>query len=364
MPAPADDAKLAFLGKVATTLMSSLDYAETLQALADLAVPALGDWCAVDMVDDQEQCKRLAVAHSESEKIALAHTLWMEYPPSPADPSGVFQVVRTGQAEMMSQIPDELLVQGAKDARHLELIRKLGLASYVIVPLRARGRILGAVSLVHAESGRAYQPEDLAAIEDFSGLAALAVDNAQLVTKMERALTGEKNARLQAQTAEEGLQQFIDNLPTLAWTARPDGFIDNYNRRWYEYTGTTYEDMQGWGWESVHDPEALADVRERWQRSLGNGEPFEMEFTLKGADGQHRWFLTRVVPMRDTQGTIVRWFGTNTNIDEIRAAGALAQAVVEQSSETEQVIIDLRDAKERAEARIVELEKLLETRSA
>lgn len=163
-------------------------------------------------------------------------------------------------------------------------------------------------------------------------------------------------ARLRAEASEEALKTFIDNLPELAWTARPDGHIDYYNRRWYEYTGTTLETMQGWGWERLHDPHLLPLVLERWRRSLATGEPFEMEFTLRGADGVARWFLTRVVPSRDPSGRIVRWFGTNTNIDAIKSSAALTEAMAEQSRETRQALLDMRRARERAEARVAELE--------
>ena len=121
-----------------------------------------------------------------------------------------------------------------------------------------------------------------------------------------------------ATQSEREFRELVENLPELAWTARPDGFIDFYNGRWYEYTGTTFEQMQGWGWSAVHDPTILPAVMERWQYCVDHGEPFEMEFPLRGADGQFRWFLTRVRPLRDADGHIVRWFGSNTNIDERR----------------------------------------------
>ena len=143
------------------------------------------------------------------------------------------------------------------------------------------------------------------------------------VTSLVKAKQEAEAARARAEASEHGLKTFIDNLPELAWTALPDGHIDYYNRRWYEYTGTTFEEMQGWGWEKVHDPELLPKVVERWKHSLATGEPFEMEFTLRGADGIARWFLTRVAPSRDASGKIIRWFGTNTNIDEIKASLAL-----------------------------------------
>jgi PAS domain S-box-containing protein len=114
----------------------------------------------------------------------------------------------------------------------------------------------------------------------------------------------------------------VDNLPELAWAARPDGHIDFYNRRWYAYTGTTPEQMEGWGWGQVHDPAVLPDVVARWRRSIETGEPFEMEFPLRGADGAFRWFLTRVSPLRDADGQIARWVGTNTDIHDRKGAEA------------------------------------------
>jgi PAS domain S-box-containing protein len=107
-----------------------------------------------------------------------------------------------------------------------------------------------------------------------------------------------------------------ESIPTLAWTARTDGFIDWYNRRWYEYTGTTPERMKGFGWAEVHDPEVLPKVVERFRSSIDTGVPFEMEFPLRGADGSFRTFLTRMEPIRNAQGKITRWFGSNTDVHE------------------------------------------------
>ena len=131
------------------------------------------------------------------------------------------------------------------------------------------------------------------------------------------------------------------SYPLLAWTAPPDGAIDFYNARWYAYTGTTFEQMQGWGWSAVHDPAHLDAVVERWKASLESGEPFEMEFPLRRADGQFRWFLTRVVPQYDRQGRLVRWFGTNVDIDDMRVARALAEEMAEQSRHTAERLVEL-----------------------
>ncbi len=127
--------------------------------------------------------------------------------------------------------------------------------------------------------------------------------------------------------SEEKLRLLADTIPQLAWMAREDGHIFWYNRRWYEYTGTTPEEMEGWGWQSVHDPEVLPQVLERWKGSIASGEPFDMVFPIKGADGDFRPFLTRVNPLVGEGGQILYWFGTNTDIAELRQARtALAES--------------------------------------
>ena len=133
-----------------------------------------------------------------------------------------------------------------------------------------------------------------------------------------------------AREAALEFQALADNIPTLCWMAYAEGDIYWYNARWYEYTGTSAEDQAGWGWESVHDPEVLPAVVERWKHSLATGTAFEMTFPLRGADGSFRPFLTRVVPIRDESGTIVRWFGSNTDVSDMRASEArLATQIAE-----------------------------------
>lgn len=111
-----------------------------------------------------------------------------------------------------------------------------------------------------------------------------------------------------------------DNLPTLCWLANGNGYIGWYNRRWYEYTGTTPQEMEGWGWTKVHHPATLSDVLERWRTSIGSGAPFEMTFPLRGADGIFRPFLTRIYPVHDTNGQVKLWCGVNTEISQQVAA--------------------------------------------
>ena len=127
--------------------------------------------------------------------------------------------------------------------------------------------------------------------------------------------------QLRDMTLQESERQFrtlADSLPQMTWIAEADGSISWYNERWYEYTGTSPEKMMGWGWQSVHDPKRLPEVLEKWGNSINTGQQFTMIFPLRGKDGTFRDFLTLAVPVRDKQGRIVRWFGTNTDVTEQR----------------------------------------------
>ncbi len=120
--------------------------------------------------------------------------------------------------------------------------------------------------------------------------------------------------------SEERLRQLANTIPQLAWIANPDGTVDWYNDRWYEYTGMTFEEMQGWGWEKVHHPDRLSSVTERWKASIASGQLFEMSFPMRAANGEFHTFFSRAAPLRDASGKIVHWFGTNTDVTPMENA--------------------------------------------
>lgn len=127
--------------------------------------------------------------------------------------------------------------------------------------------------------------------------------------------------------ADSEFRSLANEIPTLCWIANGDGYIVWYNRRWHEYCGTTPDQMEGWGWQSVHDPEVLPAVIERWTHSIETGEAFEMTFPLRGADGIFRPFLTRVQPVKDAAGRTTRWFGVNTDVTgQVAAEAALRES--------------------------------------
>ncbi len=170
---------LRFLAEASALLGSSLDYETTLTTVAQLAVPKVADWCAIDVVDEDGTSRRLAVAHVDPAKIELAHDLHRRYPPDPGT-DGVARVIRTGHTEWMADIPPEVLVAAAHDDEHLAIMNELGLMSYIITPLHGRGRVLGAVTYVMADSRRRYNEADVTFAEELARRAGVAIENSRL----------------------------------------------------------------------------------------------------------------------------------------------------------------------------------------
>jgi PAS domain S-box-containing protein len=173
------------------------------------------------------------------------------------------------------------------------------------------------------------------------------------MTGMVQDISARKSAEDALRQSEEVLRALADSIPQLAWMAQADGAIVWFNKRWYEYTGTSAEQVVGWGWQSTHDPESLPQMLQRWHESIRTGNPFEMEFPIRGADGQYRWFLTRVNAVRDRFGHVVRWFGTNTDVDQVKR--------VEQALRDESKVLELLNSTGSALASQRDLRSLLQT---
>lgn len=130
--------------------------------------------------------------------------------------------------------------------------------------------------------------------------------------------------------SEANFEILANSIPQLAWMAEPEGGLFWYNRQWYEYTGTSFAEMEGWGWQKVHHPEHVRRVTDKFHEHLASGEVWEDTFPLRGEDGEFRWFLSRAQPIRNAAGEIVRWFGTNTDITEIREAGERVRLLLDE----------------------------------
>lgn len=153
--------------------------------------------------------------------------------------------------------------------------------------------------------------------------------------------------------SEDVLRGLANSFPQPAWMASADGSAVWYNQRWYEYTGVTEQDMENDGWHGIVDPTVLPAVLLHWETALASGKPFEMEFPLRGADGLYRWFLTRASAVRDAGGNVVRWFGTNTDVDQVKR--------VEQALRDESHVLELLNSTGSALASQRDLRSLLQT---
>ncbi|HET7311541.1 MAG TPA: SpoIIE family protein phosphatase [Mycobacteriales bacterium] len=169
--------RLAFLAEASVVLSSSLDYRTVLAAVAGLVVPRLADWCAIQLLENDE-LETVALTHFDPAKAAWAAQMGERYPTDMTAPSGAPNVIRTGSSELYPDIPAELIEAAAVDAEHLEILRELGMCSGLVVPLTGRTGTFGALTMVHAESGRRYGDDDVAFAEDLARRAALAVETA------------------------------------------------------------------------------------------------------------------------------------------------------------------------------------------
>jgi PAS domain S-box-containing protein len=172
---------LTFLARAGAELSALTDHQSTLDTIARLAVPHFADWCAVDWLEEDGTLRRMAVAHVDPAKVALAMDLHRRYPPSPEHPDAAWSVLSTGTAQLVHELTDEMMASTIADPDHLSALRALGLRSYIGVPLTVRGRTLGALLFIAAESGRRYEAADLALAEDLARRASIAIENARLV---------------------------------------------------------------------------------------------------------------------------------------------------------------------------------------
>lgn len=197
----------------------------------------------------------------------------------------------------------------------LETYVATGIAAVQSTPLISRaGRLLGMLS-THWRNPHQPAEIDLHLLDVLARQAADFIERSQVQGALEE--------------SDRHFRALAEAIPIIVWTADANGWIDWYNNRWYEYTGQTPQEAAGWGWQAAHHPEDLQRVMEAWPRALSTGEPLEIEFRLRRHDGVFHHFLTRIRPFRNDRGDVVRWYGSNADIQEQKAALELSQRVAE-----------------------------------
>jgi diguanylate cyclase (GGDEF)-like protein/PAS domain S-box-containing protein len=210
----------AFLVRSSEILTSSLDYETILKNIAALAVPEFAEWCTVDLAQPGERLKRIALTHANPKKVKRATEVSERYPEQPSETGGIHKVIATGQAEMVSEISEEMLAKSAKSPQHFELLKELELRSYMCAPIIVRDKVIGAITFLAGETERRFDQEDLKLAQELARRAALAIDNAKLYQEAQAlafhdTLTGLPNRKLLSDRLIQTIKQAHRNTEGL-----------------------------------------------------------------------------------------------------------------------------------------------------
>ena len=313
--------RLSLLAEASELLSASLELESTLTATARLLVPRLADWCAVHLADDAVLSRQVASIHMDPAKLELARRLAELYPTDPRATRGINHVMRTGVSELTSDITDAMLVAVARDAEHLRMLRELGLRSFLAVPLNARGRTLGTLTVATAESARRLGPEEQRLVEELAHRAALAVDNARLYTEARRAQARQEVA---LEAGRMGAWEWNISAGRVTWAPTlerihgiPVGSFDG-----------SFE-----AYQSDMHPEDRERVLSSIQRVVAEREPeHHVQYRIIRPDGQVRWLEARGRLTLDEGGRPSRLTGVCTDITDKLALEEDARRLVREQA--------------------------------
>jgi PAS domain S-box-containing protein len=270
------------------------------QAITETAARSLGEHlavnrCAYATVEANEDTFDLSGNYTNGVESIVGRYTFSQFG------EACLRLMRAGEPYVVADADSDPRISAAERPSYA----RTAIRAVICVPIRKQGRFVAAMA-VHTLTPRVWTQEEVELVQRVADRSWESIERARLTVELRE--------------SEQRFRALANSIANLAWMARPDGWIYWYNDQWYSYTGTTPADMDGWGWERVHDPAMLPTVKERWQRSIETGTRFEMVFPLRGADGTFRRFLTRVNPVRDSRGDVIQWFGTNTDVEDERRA--------------------------------------------
>lgn len=210
--------------------------------------------------------------------------------------------------------------EDARTTAQAEVFERAAVHSLLAVPLRSDGRWMATLAATDILP-RTWRPDKVALLRSVAEHLWLALENRRLYRDAVEALRERDRSLAALQESEAYFRTLTEALPQLVFTSDTKGHCTYLNQRWVDYTGLSVEESLGVGWISAFHPDDLAGTNQSWAEAIHLGETWEREYRLLGADGRYRWFLGRVVPMRDAEGQVVQWFGTSTDIDERKLAG-------------------------------------------
>jgi signal transduction histidine kinase/PAS domain-containing protein/ActR/RegA family two-component response regulator len=319
--------RLAFLARAGEVLASSLDYDETLQEVARLAIPALGDLCIVDIVEGAV-LRRVATTHVVPAKIPLVQELRQRYPPLPGSAQPASRVARSGRHELLEAVTPDVVAAHTIEPEHARLIQAIGIRSHLAVPMVARGTIVGVLNLGVTESDRRYGPDDVALAQDLARRAAVAVDNARLYALAQHEIAVRRTAEATARVSEERFRAIMEQSPLSTQILAPNGETVRVNGAWEALWGLSLEHLAGYN--MLADPQLEAKGITPLLRRAFAGEPVDLpaiqydpEETLP--DKSHhanpaRWVRAFAYPVKDAHGVVREVVLVHEDITEARQA--------------------------------------------
>ncbi|WP_392530898.1 PAS domain S-box protein [Nostoc sp. C117] len=291
--------KLRYIAQVSRILSTSLDYEETLQQIAKVSVPQLADLCSVDILNEDGSIRRLPIAYAEPSQADLARQL-QDYVIDDKGTSAITKVLQTGESELISEIPDSLLVANAQNQQYLELIRQLGMKSVMIVPLIAHQKVLGCISFVSTQLDRRYDRSDLTFFTDIAYRAALAVENAQLYRDIHQAL-------IHYAESLSLLDALLGAAPVAVCFLDRELRYIRINQVFADINGITIDEHLGRKFSEVL-PEMTAELEQQLQRVLDTGEPLlnvEISTETPGQSENYEYWLGNYYPVNNRMGETV-----------------------------------------------------------
>ena len=278
-------------------------------------------WVGFAEKDGQKSVNRAAAAGFDEGYLENARISWDEHNPNGQGPTGI--AIRTGQISMCQDIRSD-----PKLAPWREAALKRGYASSITLPLTSGGETFGVLILYSAQANSFNHTE----IQLLSQLA----DDLAFGVQSLRTREARRRAETALRESEEQFRAIAEGLPQLVWMCRPDGAFVYFNQRWVNYTGLTLDESYGDGWSKPFHPDDQPRAQEAWQRASKFNEPFSVESRLRRFDGSYRWWLIQAKPLHDANAAVLKWFGTCTDIEELKNAEmvqAHLAAIVEFSSD-------------------------------
>ncbi len=315
-----------FLADAIRLLTSSLDYQTTLQSVAQLVVPQLADWCVVHLLNEAGSLEMVTAAHVDPVKVEVARDSARRYPPRMNEDGGIVGVVRTGKSHWLQDITDGMIRAAAHDEAHYEMLSTSGMRSYLCVPLTARGKTLGTLTFIGAESGHRYNEESLPLAEELARNAAIAVDNARLFEQAQQEIVAREQAQNALQNSEKQMRLVMDAAPVLISYIDAERRYRFNNRAYSAWFNQTPEQISGKHVSEVIGNAAYHAIQEQIGHALAGQEVvYEREMRYQGVEP--RFVHTMFVPDRDEQGEIKGFVAVVSDITESkRQQDALAES--------------------------------------